>query len=72
MLFNSYEFILLFLPVTFLVFFAIARLGREAAIAWLVVASLFFLRLVESVLPDSDFTLHDSQLWFRRVHKPGT
>jgi alginate O-acetyltransferase complex protein AlgI len=42
MLFNSYEFILLFLPVTFLVFFAIARLGREAAIAWLVVASLFF------------------------------
>jgi alginate O-acetyltransferase complex protein AlgI len=42
MLFNSYEFIFLFLPVTFLVFFAIARLGREAAIAWLVVASLFF------------------------------
>ena len=42
MLFNSYEFILLFLPVTFFVFFAIARLGREAAIAWLVVASLFF------------------------------
>jgi len=42
MLFNSYEFILLFLPVTFLVFFAIARSGREAAIAWLVIASLFF------------------------------
>ena len=42
MLFNSYEFILLFLPVTFLVFFAIARLGREAAIVWLVIASLFF------------------------------
>ncbi|MDH3948013.1 MAG: MBOAT family protein [Gammaproteobacteria bacterium] len=42
MLFNSYEFIFLFLPVTFLVFFAMARLGREAAIAWLVIASLFF------------------------------
>jgi D-alanyl-lipoteichoic acid acyltransferase DltB (MBOAT superfamily) len=42
MLFNSYEFLFLFLPVTFLVFFAIARLGREIAIAWLVTASLFF------------------------------
>ena len=42
MLFNSYEFIFLFLPATALVFFAIARFGREAAIAWLVLASLFF------------------------------
>jgi len=42
MLFNSYEFIFLFLPITFLVFFAIARLGHEAAIIWLVLASLFF------------------------------
>ena len=42
MLFNSYEFIFLFLPITFLVFFAIARLGHEIAIAWLVIASLFF------------------------------
>ncbi len=42
MLFNSYEFIFLFLPVTLLVFFAIARLGHEAAIVWLVLSSLFF------------------------------
>jgi len=42
MLFNSYEFIFLFLPITFLVFFAIVRSGREAAIFWLVAASLFF------------------------------
>ncbi len=42
MLFNSYEFIFLFLPVTLVVFFAIARLYREAAITWLVIASLFF------------------------------
>lgn len=42
MLFNSYEFIFLFLPVAFLGFFTIVRSGREAAIAWLVLASLFF------------------------------
>jgi len=43
MLFNSYEFILLFLPVTLWVF---AQLGRrnwtEAALAWLAIASLGF------------------------------
>jgi len=42
MLFNSYEFIFLFLPITFFVFFAISRLGHEIAIIWLVLASLFF------------------------------
>ena len=42
MLFNSYEFIFLFLPVAFIVFFVIGRYVREIAIAWLVVASLFF------------------------------
>lgn len=42
MLFNSYEFIFLFLPVTLLVFYAAARIGLEVAIAWLVLASLFF------------------------------
>lgn len=43
MLFNSYFFIFVFLPVTLIVFFALGR-GREkrAAIAWLVAASLFF------------------------------
>ena len=43
MIFNSYEFILAFLPVTALVFFILGRRGfHEAAIFWLVLASLFF------------------------------
>ncbi len=42
MLFNSYEFIFLFLPIAFLGYFLVARKGRELAIAWLVLASLFF------------------------------
>ena len=42
MLFNSYEFLFLFLPVTLVVYFLVAKRGHEAAIAWLVLASLFF------------------------------
>ncbi len=42
MLFNSYEFIFLFLPITLAGFFWIGRFGHEAAIGWLVAASLFF------------------------------
>src|SRR5438093_6088350 len=43
MLFNSYIFILVFLPVTLAVFFALgSRSEQRAAIAWLVAASLFF------------------------------
>jgi D-alanyl-lipoteichoic acid acyltransferase DltB (MBOAT superfamily) len=42
MLFNSYEFLFLFLPITLLVYFLIGKRGHEAAIAWLVLASLFF------------------------------
>ncbi len=43
MLFNSYEFIVLFLPLTLAGFFLSSRLlGREPAIIWLVLASLFF------------------------------
>ena len=42
MLFNSYEFILAFLPISFLGYFWLARYGVEVAIAWLVAASLFF------------------------------
>ena len=43
MLFNSYFFILIFLPITLLVFFALGRKGgRRLAIAWMVAASLFF------------------------------
>lgn len=43
MLFNSYEFILVFLPVSLAGFFTIGKfIGREAAILWLFLASLFF------------------------------
>ncbi len=43
MLFNSYEYIFAFLPVTLAVFFFLApRFGREIAIVWLVLASLFY------------------------------
>ena len=42
MLFNSYEFIFVFLPVTVLIFFQLARLSSQLAASWLVMASLFF------------------------------
>jgi alginate O-acetyltransferase complex protein AlgI len=42
MLFNSYEFIFLYLPVTLAAFFAIGRYSRSIAALWLFAASLFF------------------------------
>jgi D-alanyl-lipoteichoic acid acyltransferase DltB (MBOAT superfamily) len=43
MLFNSYTFIFLYLPVTLIGFFWISRSGRpNAAMTWLALASLFF------------------------------
>ncbi|WP_295881766.1 MBOAT family protein [uncultured Thiohalocapsa sp.] len=42
MLFNSFAFLFAFLPLTLLGFFWIGRLGHEPAIAWLILASLFF------------------------------
>jgi alginate O-acetyltransferase complex protein AlgI len=42
MLFNSYEYILVFLPVTVLVFLALGRHSRPAALGWLILASVFF------------------------------
>lgn len=42
MLFNSYQFIFLFLPLTLLGFLFLSRSSRELSIAWLVLASLFF------------------------------
>lgn len=43
MLFNSPEFIFLFLPIALLIFFLLGRISnRRVAIAWLVAASLFF------------------------------
>lgn len=42
MLFNSYEFLFLFLPITLIGFFALGRNCQRKASAWLVFASLFF------------------------------
>lgn len=42
MLFNSYEFLFLYLPVVFSGFFLIGRHSGQAAAAWLAVASVFF------------------------------
>jgi D-alanyl-lipoteichoic acid acyltransferase DltB (MBOAT superfamily) len=42
MLFNSYAFVFLFLPVVLLVFMRLEESRREMAITWLVCASLFF------------------------------
>lgn len=42
MLFNSYEFILGYLPIAFFVFFWIARRSRRSAALWLVAVSVFF------------------------------
>jgi D-alanyl-lipoteichoic acid acyltransferase DltB (MBOAT superfamily) len=42
MLFNSYPFVFLFLPIALAGFFALGRRSRALAIAWLALASLFF------------------------------
>ncbi len=42
MLFNSYAFTCVFLPITVGVFFALGRLSRAWALGWLIAASLFF------------------------------
>ena len=42
MLFNSFTFIFLFLPLTFAVFFLLARVSHVMAAGWLAAASLFF------------------------------
>ena len=44
MLFNSFEYIFLFLPITLIVFYRLVKLkkNQKLAIVWLVIASLFF------------------------------
>lgn len=42
MLFNSYEFIFVFLPFVVAVFFALGRTSRVWALRWVIAASLFF------------------------------
>src|SRR3982074_855604 len=42
MLFNSYLFIFLFLPIALIGYFALGRLGNLAPVMWLALASLVF------------------------------
>jgi alginate O-acetyltransferase complex protein AlgI len=42
MLFNSFSFLLAFLPITLIVYFAAARRAPDLAIGWLALASIFF------------------------------
>ena len=42
MIFNSYEFIFIFLPITWALFYLIGRWNNSYARIWLLVASLFF------------------------------
>ena len=42
MLFNSYPFIFLFLPVALAGYFALGRVGNLAPVVWLALASLVF------------------------------
>jgi len=42
MLFNSYQFIFLFLPVALLGYFLVGRLGHSASVLWLTLSSLVF------------------------------
>src|ERR1700674_1241487 len=42
MLFNSYQFIFLFLPITLIGYFVLVRLNRLAPVIWLAAASLVF------------------------------
>lgn len=42
MLFNSYEFIFVFLPIVVAVFFILGRASRTWALGWVIAASLFF------------------------------
>ena len=42
MLFNSHEFLFVFLPATLIGFFLLGRVSRQAAILWLILTSLLF------------------------------
>lgn len=74
MLFNSYGFIFLFLPLVLGVFFALSRWSHSGAAAWLAAASLFFYGywnpafvalLLASILGDYAFGL-----WLSRLQEP--
>ena len=59
MLFNSLEFLFIFLPVTFVIYFALNKMKLiKLALGWLVAASLFFM-LLEYKISGFDSLFHD-------------
>ena len=75
MLFNSFEFILGFLPVTAVVFFLTARVNRAAAATWLAAASLFFYgwwdpRFVPLLVGSASFNF-GSGVWIAACRRKG-
>ena len=42
MLFNSYEFIFLFLPATLGIYIGLRRASPQLALGWIITASIFF------------------------------
>lgn len=71
MLFNSYSFLFLFLPVVWVGFFALARASQIASATWMAVASVFFYASWDSVylalLLASITVNHGFGLWMLRL-----
>lgn len=79
MLFNSYEFVLAFVPVTLLGFYALGAWGHRLATVWLLLASLFFYAwwnpiylflLLASI--GGNYTIAAAVCRFREVRDPRT
>ncbi|TAN50286.1 MAG: MBOAT family protein, partial [Rhodospirillales bacterium] len=75
MLFNSYEFIFGFLPVTYAVYFLAARLDQRLALLWLGGASIFFYgwwnwMYVPLLLGSIAFNFHMGS-WLTRLYRGG-
>ena len=55
MLFNSYEFIFLFLPITLAIFFSLSKFKlTKLALVWLTISSLFFYSYWNIFTPDGN------------------
>jgi D-alanyl-lipoteichoic acid acyltransferase DltB (MBOAT superfamily) len=75
MLFNSYPFLCVFLPVTLIVFFALGRVNRAWAAGWLALASLVFygywsVKYIPLLLGSVVFNFVCGRALFRRAGTP--
>jgi len=71
MLFNSYQFVFVFLPVAMIGFFLLGRVNRLWAAGWLALASIVFYGYwsVKYIPPVAG--IGDIQLFMRTGHSPG-